>query len=142
MTGKRGIVPFGNQYDLVRVRVTPETVELELAGLTGDLLEEVVPSETGLMHADVVGNLMEDHAVRVHFGELFRSYWFAKECLELIDLSPGETADDDGESESWAVSRDWLKETYAREWQVYFWAAAMFIVVAVVVFVWEWLQSD
>jgi len=96
-------ISFG---DNVRVRVTPLTEELELAGLVGQVYGETTPSVTGV---EVIGDVKEDYAINVFFDDRKESYWFVAELLELIDHAPGTEITLDGVPKKWVrtASGDW-----------------------------------
>ena len=76
-------ITFG---DRVRVRSTPETVALGLAGLVGQVYGETRPSSTGV---EVIGDPGGDHALNVAFEGRPDAPWFAAELLEFVDHAPG-----------------------------------------------------
>ena len=73
-------------FDHVRVRPTPVTEQLGLAGLTGVVYGETAPSVTGVT---VIGQPTSDYALNVHFNEQGKAFWFTPELLEFIDHAPG-----------------------------------------------------
>jgi hypothetical protein len=89
MSGSKSIVPFGNFFDRVRVRVTPVTEGAGLAGRTGQVYGETRPSSSGVARTEIIGELTEDYAVNVQFDELGKSVWFTRELLEFVDHAPG-----------------------------------------------------
>ena len=89
MSTNKEIVPFGNWFDTVRVRVTPETEAAGLAGCKGQVYGESVPSSSGIAHDDIIGELTEDYAVNVYFVGLGKDYWFTRDLLEFVDHAPG-----------------------------------------------------
>lgn len=72
--------------DNVRVLSTPETKALDLAGQVGQVYGETTPSVTGVV---VVGQLVRDYAVNVHFDGRTDTLWFAPELLEFVDHAAG-----------------------------------------------------
>lgn len=134
-------VPNFERFDTVRVRVIPETEALGLAGLTGTVCGETVPSSSGVFQADIVGNLTEDYAVSVRFGELFREYWFARGSLELLDHSPSIQAENGGKSQTWAEKGNWAEERNRRRNQARIWGWGIIIFVAGVALIVERLKG-
>jgi hypothetical protein len=76
-------ISFG---DNVRVKSNPLTVELGLAGYTGQVYGETTPSATGV---EVIGTTKEDYAVNVQLDGRKDSVWFALDLLEFVDHAPG-----------------------------------------------------
>jgi hypothetical protein len=79
-------ISFG---DRVRVRPTPETVTLGLAGLVGQVYGETRPSATGI---EVIGGTGEDYAINVSFPDRADTFWFSSDSLEFFDHAPGTEA--------------------------------------------------
>jgi len=82
MTSKKPISMFDN----VRVRSTPSTKAVGLAGLTGQVYGSTTPSITGV---EVIGDSHEDIAINVHFEDRSGEFWFAPGQLEFMDHAPG-----------------------------------------------------
>jgi len=76
-------ITFG---DNVRVRLTPETEVSGHAGLVGQVYGGTTPSVT---RVKVIGELMRDCAVAVHFNDRNESVWFAEQLIEFVDHAPG-----------------------------------------------------
>jgi hypothetical protein len=76
-------ISFG---DNVRVRDTPVTRARSLADLTGVVHGHTKPSVT---QVEVIGDLLSDYAIAVHFERLGASLWFARELLEFMDHGSG-----------------------------------------------------
>ena len=93
-------VSFG---DTVRIRGTPDTEELDLAGLEGHVYGFTTPSVTGV---EVIGSPAEDYAVNVFFDDLEESFWFAEDLVEFIDYDPGAEIRIEGVSKSWVREAD------------------------------------
>jgi hypothetical protein len=74
--------------DTVRVRRAPCTEAVDVAERVGQVYGETTPSVTA---PDVIGELLRDYAINVHFRELGRGYWFADQLLEFVDHGPGTT---------------------------------------------------
>jgi hypothetical protein len=68
--------------DVLRVRPVPETEALGLAGLTGEVRGQSVPSTSGV---EVVGHPADDWAVHVHFDARDAGFWFAPHLLEPLE---------------------------------------------------------
>jgi hypothetical protein len=81
----RTTLSFG---DNVRIRDTPLTQSLGLAGLTGTVLGETTPSVTGI---EVIGEIKSDFAVSVLLDVRDESPWLSPELVEFLDHSPGIT---------------------------------------------------
>src|SRR5215212_5493252 len=64
--------------DILRVRTSPETSALGLAGLTGEARGQSIPSVSGV---EVIGRPIDDWAIHVHFGECDAGHWFAPHLL-------------------------------------------------------------
>ena len=71
---------------LVRIRQSPETEQLGLAGKIGEVYGFTTPSHSGVT---VVGELQADFAVSVFFEETRQQHWFAEDLLEMLDHDPG-----------------------------------------------------
>src|SRR5579862_8563638 len=78
-------ITFG---DNVRVRDTPITRARSLSGLNGQVYGHTTPSIT---RVEVIGELLTDYAINVHFKDGGHSLWFAPELLEFIDHGGGTT---------------------------------------------------
>src|SRR5262245_29504045 len=76
-------ISFG---DHVRLLSTPETEALGAAGRVGQVFGETTPSVSGVK---VVGQLVGDYALNVHFEGLIDTFWFAPELLEIVDHAAG-----------------------------------------------------
>lgn len=98
------VISFG---DNVRVRDTPATVAAGLAGLSGSVSGHTTPSVTGV---EVIGDLLADFAVNVHFTDRGESYWFAEQLLEFVDHAPGT------EIQLAGVPKKWVR-TESGQWQ-------------------------
>jgi len=72
--------------DNVRVRDTPLTRARSLADLSGVVHGWTKPS---VSHVEVLGELLSDHAIAVHFEGLGEALWFAPELLEFLDHGVG-----------------------------------------------------
>jgi len=97
-------ISFG---DNVRVRSTPETDGMELAGLTGEVRGETTPSAMGI---EVIGEVKDDFAFNVFLEDRDEAYWFAPDLLEFVDHAVG--------TEMWieGVSKKWVR-TAAGDWE-------------------------
>ena len=74
-----GPLSFG---DNVRVRDAPATEAIGLAGRVGQIYGETRPSVT---QPEVIGELLRDYAINVHFDDLGRDVWLAEQLLEFVD---------------------------------------------------------
>lgn len=101
--------------DNVRVRPTPETSALGLAGANGQIYGVTTPSETGI---EVVGELAEDCAFAVQFPDRADAVWFPADLLELIDHAPGTEIRIGGSARTWRRTDDgsWVKSGNSRPW--------------------------
>jgi hypothetical protein len=79
--------------DNVRVRSTPETVTLGIAGLAGQVYGFTTPSVTGV---SVIGDTGDDYALNVSISGRGSDFWLAAHLLEFIDHAPGMTVSVDG----------------------------------------------
>lgn len=98
-------ITFG---DNVRVLSTPESEALGVAGLVGQVYGETTPSVTGVT---VVGQLVGDHALNVHFEGRADTLWFAPEMLEFVDYAAGTEIRLDGVAKKWTrnASGEWVE---------------------------------
>ena len=71
--------------DLVKVKSSKETIELNLANKTGEIFGETTPSIT---EVEVIGDVIDDYAINVFFEELDEGYWFTQDLLEPIEGDP------------------------------------------------------
>jgi hypothetical protein len=70
----------------VRIRNTPDTEALGLAGLTGQVLGLTVPSITRGLVGEIIGDTPDDCAFRVEFDETRPGdFWFSPDLLELME---------------------------------------------------------
>jgi hypothetical protein len=72
--------------DNVRIRSTPLTEKLGLAGQTGCIYGETRPSVTGV---EVIGEVTDDYAVNVMIEARREQLWFAPDLVEFIDHGAG-----------------------------------------------------
>ena len=72
--------------DNVRIRATPLTEKLGLAGLTGSIYGETTPSVTAVV---VIGEVTGDYAVNVMLEGRGEQLWFAADLVEFIDHGAG-----------------------------------------------------
>ncbi len=79
--------------DRVRIKATPETARLGLAGAEGCVHGETTPSIT---RVPVVGGADADVALAVHIEGRAEDAWIAPELLEFIDHGEGATVTVDG----------------------------------------------
>ena len=78
--------PHDNLIGCVRVRSTPVTVPLGLAGLVGQVYAETRPSVMGV---EVIGGTGEDYAINVALADKAETLWFSPDSLEFVDHAPG-----------------------------------------------------
>ena|SRR5688572_23009022 len=71
--------------DNVRIRSTPLTESLGLAGLSGSVYGETTPSVTGV---DVIGEVTNDFAINVMLDARQEQLWFAPQLVEYVDHGP------------------------------------------------------
>ena len=74
-----------DMFDNVRVRMTPLTEQLGLAGLVGQVYGDTTPSVTCV---DVMGECKEDRAFNVNFPGRQSDLWFSQELLEFARSRP------------------------------------------------------
>jgi hypothetical protein len=72
--------------DNVRIRSTPLTENLGLAGHTGCIYGETTPSVTGV---EVIGEVTDDYAVNVMIEAQREQLWFAPDLVEFVDHGTG-----------------------------------------------------
>ncbi len=73
--------------DNVRIRSTPETERLNLAGRQGTVSGFTTPSVTGV---EAIGSPLEDYALAVMFEDApVQVAWFASDLVEFVDHAPG-----------------------------------------------------
>jgi hypothetical protein len=65
---------------LVRVRSTPETDRLGLAGLVGEVTGETIPSSSGV--EEIIGGATADYAINAWFEDRREQFWFHPDLLE------------------------------------------------------------
>jgi hypothetical protein len=68
-----------------RVRSTPETEALGLAGLSGPIFGETQPSSS---RVSVIGQPADDYAIAVHLEARGKTFWFAPDLLERLGPPP------------------------------------------------------
>jgi hypothetical protein len=68
-----------------RIRSTPETEALGLAGLVGPVFGHTQPSSSGVA---VIGEVADDYAIAVHLQARGETLWFAPELLERVGPPP------------------------------------------------------
>jgi hypothetical protein len=94
-------IEFG---DTVRIKATPETEAAGLAGLTGEVYGQSVPSISGA--SPIIGPLTEDYAVNVFFADRNEGHWFAEPVLEFVGHTPGAELRLDGVAGQWVRDAD------------------------------------
>ena len=93
--------------DNVRIKKTPLTEQLGLAGRTGACSGRTIPSSSGVR--DIIGELKEDYAVAVMFPDL-ESCWFAEELVEFIDHAPGSVIEIANKRFKRTETGEWIEE--------------------------------
>jgi hypothetical protein len=91
--------------DNVRVRLTPETKSLGLAGKIGQVYGHTTPFVTCIKF---IGDTQQDLAFNVFFKDRNKAFWFAPELLEL--------ADDASETEVQVGTKKWMRSG-SGEWK-------------------------
>ena len=101
------VISFG---DHVRVLATPLTESAGLAGLVGTVHGETAPSVTSV---EVIGDLVSDRALAVHFEERGSALWLAPDLLEFADHAPGTVITLEGIPKRWVRSAngEWVEES-------------------------------
>jgi hypothetical protein len=95
------IVPgFG---DHVRIRPSPETEALGIAGLDGLVFGESKPSSSGV---EVVGLAPDDYVLNVFIESRDEDYWLRPELVEFLDHAPGGRIELDGVPYVWEHQAD------------------------------------
>ncbi|MBK9420451.1 MAG: hypothetical protein IPN44_05290 [Flavobacteriales bacterium] len=89
--------------DNVRIKETPETQALDIAGRLGNIFGFTTPSVTNV---DVVGSKAEDLAYSVNIEELNKQYWLAPDQIEFIDHGAGTEMRLDGVAMTWRREAD------------------------------------
>lgn len=102
---------FGSK---VRIKRTTETEEKGLANKEGDVYGLTTPS---IMDFDVIGNLIEDRAINVHFDDLNESFWFAEQLIEHLDSGNGTEIRLDGVDKKWTKGEkgEWIEENTQKD---------------------------
>jgi hypothetical protein len=72
--------------DNVRIRSTPETGPLGLAGQIGQIYGHTIPSVTCIKF---IGETQQDLAFNVFFKDRNDAFWFAPELLKFVDHALG-----------------------------------------------------
>ena len=70
--------------DNVKIATTPETIDLNVNGLIGQVYGITTPSSTQI---DYVGYTDEDRAINVWFEDKKEAIWFAPNLVEFVDFS-------------------------------------------------------
>jgi hypothetical protein len=98
-------ISFG---DSVRIRQSPATEHLKLAGKIGSVYGETTPSISGV---DVIGVLERDFAVNVHFDDIGEGFWFSEELVEFVDHGSGMVITLSGVDKRWVRNSDgeWIE---------------------------------
>lgn len=89
--------------DNVRIKETPETQALGIAGRLGNIYGFTTPSVTSV---DVVGSKAEDLAYSVNIEELNKQFWLASDLIEFVDHGAGAEMRLDGVPMTWRREAD------------------------------------
>lgn len=89
--------------DNVRVKESPETRALGIAGRLGSVCGFTTPSITNV---DVVGSRTEDLAYSVNIEELNQQFWLAPDLIEFVDHGEGVEMRLDGVPMTWRREAD------------------------------------
>lgn len=73
-------------FDRVLVRDTPETAEIGIAGMEGDVYGFTTPSVTGV---EVIGGAPEDFALNVSFKDSKGEFWLRPDLVQLLNHNEG-----------------------------------------------------
>lgn len=87
----------------VSIKVTPETLELELADRKGQVHGWTTPSITGV---EVIGDQSVDSAVGVFIEHLEEVFWFSDGLLTLVDDGTGTVISLDGVDTEFELQSD------------------------------------
>ena len=106
------VLSFG---DNVRVRSTPQTESLQVAGLVGQVYGITTPSVT---HVHVIGGDKSDQAVNVQLQGREESLWFTSDLLEFVDHAAGTEITIDGDSRKWVrvAGGEWNEVKTKKPW--------------------------
>lgn len=102
--------------DTVRIKVTPETERIGVAGVVGTVYGETVPSSSGA--SPIIGTDGRDYAINVHFDDLDASHWFIEDLIEFVDHGAGFAFEIKGVPRRWTKSEtgEWIEsDTEANE---------------------------
>jgi hypothetical protein len=97
-------VSFG---DSVRIRASPATTQLGLAGLTGVVYGFTTPSDTAVQ---VVGDASKDFAFGIKIDGMGDPLWFDPDLVEFVNHSPGMTAGIGKRSFTRGVDGEWIED--------------------------------
>jgi hypothetical protein len=98
-------ISFG---DNVRVKTTALTEKLGVAGLSGHVFGQTIPSSSGV--DDIISEAPVDYAINVYFDDRKEGFWFAEPLLELVDHGAGSEVRLDG------IPKRWVRTTNG-EWE-------------------------
>ena len=86
--------------DRVRVRSSMETEKLGLAGVTGEIRGQSMPSATGV---EMLGTSITDRALYVAFPQRNTAMWIAPDLLEKVEAaSAGDSSAPYGVPTAWS----------------------------------------
>lgn len=89
--------------DNVRVRSTPATIAIGLAGAAGQVYGVTTPSVTGVT---VIGDVVDDCAFAVQCPGRDDAVWFSADLLEFVDHGAGTEIRLDGVDKKWTRAAD------------------------------------
>ena len=105
--------------DRARIKSSPETEALGLAGLVGSVFGQTTPSFSDV---EVIGTDDQDYAINVYFEEQKAGYWFIAALIEFVDHNPGAMMHLEGSpSYTRAADGSWVEVKPKRPWWK-FWA--------------------
>lgn len=110
---------FESFRNKVKIKSTPETEKLRLAGKTGDVFGQPTPSIT---EVEVIGKTENDFAINVYFEDLEDLYWFDEGLIETVDNGTGSVITLDGVDKKWTKDSNgnWIEENtipnIAKKW--------------------------
>jgi hypothetical protein len=94
--------------DTVRIRATPSTEELGLAGLTGVVYGWTTPSVTGVQ---VIGAARKNIAVSIQIDDHRDPLWLDPDLVEFVDHNPGTAVSIGKRSYTRGPDGEWIEDT-------------------------------
>ena len=97
---------FGNK---VKIKNTPETEMIGLAGKIGEIYGHTTPTVTGV---EVIGQTDKDFALNVYFEDKKEAFWFDENLIEELDKGEGSEFTLDGINKKWRKDStgNWIEE--------------------------------